>query len=626
MCGIAGFVNLKKIPAERKIICQMVQSLRHRGPDEKGTFIKKNIALGIRRLSIIDLVGGSQPISNENNKVTVVFNGEIYNFKELRNELIVKGHRFKSQSDTEVIVHLYEEEKEKLFERLNGMFAIALWDDSQKELFLARDRFGEKPLYFGRFGQTFIFGSELKSLLCHPKVKRELDFDSLSRYLTFEYVPAPHSIFKNIYKLDAGCYLVLKETKIQVKRYWDVKFNQFNFQSKEEILEKLGGLLDDSVKRRLVADVPLGVFLSGGIDSSTISFFAAKNSPKRVKSFSIGFEEESFDESLYAKSVASQLGLDHHHQIFREGDLLNLIPKVVKLLDEPFADASILPTYLLSQFAKEKVKVVLGGDGGDELFMGYPTFQAHRLANFYTLLPNFIHKGIVEPIVKRMPVSYANFSFDFKAKKTIGGIYEEPLVRNQVWLGAFTSKKLKQKLFNRSVWKQLKNIDPIEESINEKGMRSFLGWNAIIFQYLKTYLADGILMKVDRASMFNSLEVRSPFLDYRLVDFVNSIPPGLKLKGFTTKYILKQLMKDKLPSEIINRSKHGFGIPVAIWLRTKLKHFLLENLDQSRLKKEGIFYSPFVNRLVDEHLGGKKDNRKLLWTLVMFELWRENWA
>lgn len=626
MCGIAGFVNLSRTAAKKEVISKMTKVISYRGPDDEGFFIKGNVALGARRLSIIDILGGRQPLYSENKKIAVVFNGEIYNFKELRRILTKKGHKLKTNSDTEVIVHLYEEEEEDLFEYLTGMFALAIWDQDQEKLVLARDRFGEKPLYYGLFDNTFIFGSELKSILAHPKAKREIDPNSLNRYLTFEYVPSPFSIFKNIKKLEAGHYLVLKKGRIKTKKYWDINFEHANFHSQEEILEKLEDLLDNTIKSRLIADVPVGVFLSGGIDSTTICYFAAKNSNKKIKSFNIGFEEESFDESDFAQKASSYLNLDHYSQTFLVSDLIDLIPKAIEFLDEPFADASILPTYILSNFARQKVKVVLGGDGGDELFMGYPTFQAHKIATLYGFIPRLVHDKLISPIVESLPVSYANFSFDFKAKKTISGIYEEHLIRNQIWLGAFSQESLRRKIFTKNFQKLIKREDPIEELICFKNMRRFSNWQSLLYQYQKTYLSDDILVKVDRASMNNSLEVRSPFLDHNFADFVNSLPLNLKLHGFTTKYILKKLMEKKLPREIVYRPKHGFGIPVASWLRKDLKSLLFEKLNKKKLGKEGIFNTKFVDVLVRNHIEGKKDNRKLLWTLLMFELWRENWV
>lgn len=625
MCGITGFINKKKGPADKRIIMQMVDTLHHRGPDDKGFFVNRNVALGMSRLSIIDITGGQQPVESEDGKIIVIFNGEIYNFRDLRRSLQQLGHVFRTQSDTEVIVHLYEVEGDKVFTRLNGMFAIAIYDVSEQKLILGRDRLGEKPLYYSDLGGAFIFGSELKAIIRHPKVNKDLDLNSLNRYLTFEYVPTPYSIFKNIYKLEASHYLIFQKNKVTIKKYWDVDFQKYFLTSEEEAIDKLEILIDNSVKMRLESDVPLGVFLSGGIDSSTIAYFAAMNSNRKLKTFSIGFKEESFDEGKYAKLVASVLNSDHHHHFFKSEDLLDLITKVSKLLDEPFADASILPTYLLSRFTRGQVKVALGGDGGDELFMGYPTFQAHKIAQIYENLPKFVHSSIVSGIVNRLTVSHSNLSVDFKIKRFISGVYKTPIERNLIWLGAFTSNELRKKLFTQEVYSKLFTSDPIKDMVSRTKTQNLDFWESLIYHYIKTYLVDDILVKVDRASMFNSLEVRSPFLDHRLVQFVNSLPPNLKMKGLTTKYILKKLMANKLPNEIVNRNKHGFGIPIAIWFRTKLKDLLLDTLSEKKIKREGIFNEKYVTNLIQEHLNGKQDNRKLLWTLIMFQLWKKNW-
>ena len=619
MCGITGFVTFKPFPFRKKIIRQMLQQIKHRGPDDEGIFTQDNVTLGVRRLSIIDVKGGKQPIHDEKKKVTVVFNGEIYNYKLLRKELKLKGHVFKTETDTEVIVHMYEEKKEELFKYLNGMFAIAIWDEEDKKLVLGRDRIGEKPLYWGIFNNDLIFASELKAILVHPRARRELNLDSVYRYLTYEYVPAPYSIFKNIYKLMPGHYLIFKRGRVLIEKYWDVSFQRMGIFSEEEVLQKLEVLIEDSVKLRLVSDVPLGVFLSGGLDSSTIAYYASKNSRKKLKSFSIGFEQKSFDESKYAELVAKKFGLIHHHKIFTPKDLIGLIPEVVSKMDEPLADSSLFPTYFLSKFSREKVTVSLGGDGADELFMGYPTFQAHRLADFYNKVPQFFHNYIISHAVRSLNVSFENFSFDFKAKKFIEGIYENPLIRNQIWLGAFGYQDSAKKILLPDVRKSLTIDNPIEEINNKNDLKRFSAWDALIYQYIKTYLADDILVKVDRASMLNSLEVRSPFLDYRIVEFVCALPVSYKLRGFTNKYILKKLMSDKLPSVTTKRSKKGFGIPISLFLRNELKEIMI--IAKNELGKQNIFDNRYINNLVDMHLEGRKDNRKQIWTLIIFYLW-----
>ena len=623
MCGIAGFIG----QGDKQILSEMTDSIRHRGPDEEGFFVLGNVNLGMRRLSIIDLAGGKQPIFNEDGQIAVIFNGEIYNFLELKEELVKKGHQFKTKSDTEVIAHLYEEEGEQLFKKLNGMFAVALWDNKKKKLVLARDRFGKKPLYYCVFDQTFVFGSELKAILKHPSVKRELDLEALNYYLTYEYVPTPKTIFKNIFKLEPASYLILHNGKIEKERFYQIKFGLYPEKlSEREYLAEFDKGLEMAVSSRLISDVPLGIFLSGGLDSGTIAYYAQKASSQKIKTFSIGFSDPSFDESVYARKVSHHLDTEHHEHILEAEELFNLVPKITDLLDEPLADASIVPTYLLSKFTKEKVTVALSGDGGDELLMGYPTFQAHQLARYYLKIPRGIREKFLKQIIGRLPVSFGNISLDYRLKRFILGLEYKPEYHDLIWIGSFTDKE-KKKLFRPEILQSLSNVnefDILDRYEQEVKGRPFL--EKAVYLYLKTYLLDDILVKTDRASMFASLEVRAPFLDYQLVDFINSIPIDLKLKGFTTKYILKKLMADKLPLDIVNRKKKGFGVPVARWLRGELRPLLLEVLSRENIEKCGIFNYAYVKQLIDEHLSGRRDNRKLLWTVMIFQMWQQKWG
>lgn len=618
MCGIAGYFG----NGDRHILKNMGDQLRHRGPDDEGFYIKGDVGLTHKRLSIIDLSKNAhQPMSNENDTVWLVFNGEIYNFQELRNKLS-STHSFKSSTDAEVIIHLYEEIGVDVFSKIHGMFSIALYDTRTNEMILARDRMGKKPLYWGIFGKTFIFGSELKAILAHSLAKRELDLKSLNKYLQYEYVPTPHTIFRNIFKLEPGHYLKYSGGSVRKEKFWSITFNH---RDGNDILKSLDECINTAVKSRLVSDVPLGVFLSGGIDSSTIAYYAARNSSKKIKTFSIGFRENSFDESKYARIVASHIGTEHYEKILGPQESLDILPKVFDLLDEPLADASIIPTFLLSEFTRGHVTVALGGDGGDELFCGYDTFIAHRLANVYENIPLFLRKGIIEPAVLHLPVSLKNFSFDFKAKKFISGFYGEKKYRNQRWLGSFDREE-RSKLFLPEVWREIEEeneFEDIDAYMRESGSRGY--YNQLIHLYLRTYMMDDILVKVDRASMFNSLEVRSPFLDTEVVDFVNSIPLNLKLHGIKTKYVLKKLMENKLPREIVFRKKKGFGVPLAEWITGDLKPLVLDLLSEGRIKEGGLFNYEHVSKLLEDHFARRADNRKLIWTLMVFELWSKKW-
>src|SRR3989338_459018 len=610
MCGLAGFLG----QGNREILGKMTSAVKHRGPDDEGFYNFENLYLGHRRLSIIDLSLGHQPLSNEDKTVWIIFNGEIYNFLELRKGLEKKGHKFKTQTDTEVIVHLYEEEGESFLNKLNGMFALALWDQKEKKIILARDRLGQKPLYYSLVNNTLVFGSELKVLLEHPLIKREIDLDELNKYLIYEYAPAPKTIIKGVKKLEPGQFLIFENNQI--------KFCQL--ENTKNYLIEFENLLEDSVKKRLIADVPLGVFLSGGLDSSTIAYFAQKNSSAKIKTFSIGFTDKSFDESIHAKEVAKFLKTEHYHQTFTPNDLLSLIDDVSEINDEPFADASVIPTSLLSKFTRERVKVALAGDGGDELLAGYPPFQDLKFVKLFRKFPQLLRK-IIQGMVDYLPVSFNNFSFDFRVKRILSGYDFSPEIQNQIWLGSFLPKE-NQKLFSKETVSQIDFNESflITQKLIEEVKKEPLE-NRLIYLYLKQYLADDILVKADRASMFASLEVRAPFLDYRLVEFINSLPYHLKLKGFKTKYILKRLMKNKLPENIINRPKKGFGLPIAKWLTNELKDFAFDLLSEKKIKEQGIFNYSEIKKLLDEHVNKKADHRKKIWTLLMFQEWYRRW-
>ena len=621
MCGIAGYFG----KGNKEVLFHMAEAIKYRGPDDVGFFEDRSVGLAHRRLSIMDLsAAGHQPMSNDDETVWIVFNGEIYNFKELRREL-ENEFKFKSRTDTEVIIRLYERFGVDAFSKIEGMFSIALYDKRIHTLFLARDRMGKKPLYYATFGETFLFGSEIKALMAHPSFKREIDLKSLNKYLQYEYVPTPHSMFAGVSKLEPGHYLSYDGVKIERQKFWDVSFSKRDI-SLESAVAELGKHLADAVKDRLMADVPLGIFLSGGLDSSTIAYYAQKGNAAKIQTFSIGFTEKSFDESEYARRVAQHLGTDHHEQIFSSKDAVALVPTIGKLLDEPMADASILPTYLLSRFTSEHVKVALGGDGGDELFFGYDTFTAHKLAAWYEKIPSGVRRHLIEPSLMRLPVSLRNMSLDFKAKKFISGFYGEEKYRNQRWLGSFNTEE-RLSLFapalheTSSSWNEFEDIDCYLRDLPE----GIAPEDALTYLYLRMYMMDDILVKVDRASMYNSLEVRAPFLDTRVVNFATSIKTDFKMHGFTTKFILKKLMEDKLPHDIVYRKKKGFGIPLAEWLKGDLKPLVLDLLSPERLKRQSLFDSSATEVLLREHFEGAADHRKQIWTLLIFQLWYDNW-
>ncbi len=630
MCGITGWATLdsRKPPPEgaQDLLHAMCERMVHRGPDSEGFMISSGVALGMRRLAIIDLVTGEQPVFNEDQTVAVILNGEIYNYRSLRVDLERRGHSFRSESDTEVLPHLYEVYGDEMVQHLNGMFAFALWDLKRHRLLIARDRFGEKPLYWGVFDNTLLFASEPKVLLAHPAVKTSLNFQALRQYLSFDYVPAPLSIYQGIHKLPAAHILTLEDEQIETKAYWRLSYQkQVPMPSESDAAEQLQELLADSVRMRLVSDVPLGVLLSGGIDSSAVTALAVRASSDPVKTFSISFAEASFDESSYARAVAKFLGTDHHEERLSANLAANLVGEIGSWMDEPFSDPSLVPTYLLSRFTRKHVTVALGGDGGDELFAGYPMYRGVRWADFYSRLPLALKRGLIEPLVRLLPVKTKNLSFDFKAQRFITGAKYDPVTRHHVWFGSFTPDE------------QLRLLAPDVLAASEgdiylqaRQMLAACDAKDMVEQMqnldTRLYLAEDILTKVDRASMAVSLEVRAPFLDPRVAEFAASLPANYKLKGQKTKHILKRAVANLLPPFVTRRGKKGFGVPVAEWLKGKLRPLARDLLSPERVRRAGVFNSDYVTKLLDEHERGAANHRKLLWTLLMFELWHESFV
>ena len=596
----------------------------HRGPDDEGAVVLPGAALAARRLSIIDVEGGHQPVGNEDETVWVALNGEIYNYQELRSGLVARGHCFRTRTDTEVLVHLYEEQGEKMVGQLNGMFAFAVWDSRLRRLLLARDRCGIKPLYYAHASGCFAFASELRALLAWPELTPRLDPNALAQYLLYEYVPTPLTIVQGVRKLPPGSLLKLSDGVETVQQYWDVRLERSEARpanGRGDPAGDLRELLKEAVRLEMVSDVPLGVFLSGGIDSSAVTLAMVAQS-SQVESFAIGFENRSFDESGYARTVAQHLGTHHHEMSFTASELLRLVPRIPDLADEPLGDSSLLPTHLLSQFARQHVKVALGGDGGDELFAGYSTLQAHRLASYYACLPLPLRRYLIEPAVRRLPVSMNNLSFDFRAKRFVEGATLSPGERHQRWLGSFAPEELPG-LLGAGAEGWANPLEPIERHLARCGARDPL--NQVLHLDMKLYLEGDILPKVDRASMAASLEVRVPLLNRLLVDYVTALPLDLKLRGFTRKWLLRRAMKGLLPESILRRPKKGFNMPVAHWLRSDLRDLMVDTLLSPSFQQTGWFNPLVVDRLVADHLSGRSDNRKRLWTLLVLSLWADRY-
>jgi asparagine synthase (glutamine-hydrolysing) len=626
MCGICGVAGGEPDDG-RELVGRMCAAMVHRGPDEDGSVHRRGVTFGVRRLSIIDVQGGHQPIHNEDSTIWVVQNGEIYNHLELRKVLVAAGHLFTTQSDTEVLVHGYEEWGQALVERLNGMFAFAVLDLRRGRVLLARDRMGIKPLHYAVDDRRLVFASELKALLCDPVLRRDLDPVALDEYLALEFVPSPHSIVRGISKLPPAHTLEwwLGSGIHRLHRYWAPTLGEVEDAPRrrrlEERCEELRAVLRESVRKELISDVPLGVFLSGGIDSSAVTAMMSQLGGD-VKSFSVGFAERSFDESRYARQVAAHLGTDHHELTLEPSMLLDLIPKLPVLLDEPLGDASIIPTYLLSAFTRGHVKVALGGDGGDELFAGYPTVRAHRLAAYYNRAPRLLRRGLIEPVVRRLPVSRNNLSFDFRAKRFVSGASHPLPERHQRWMGSFAAEE-RTALLSAEMRDHISGAH--RPRADHDGGRPREPLNEVLLIDMRLYLENDILVKLDRASMMASLEGRVPLLNNDFVEYATRLPLDMKLRGLRSKFLFKRALRGLLPNSILNRPKKGFGIPVANWFRGPLKEQMLSVLSPERVARKGFFDPVAVASLVGDHLSGRRDNRKQLWTLFVFELWHDGY-
>ncbi|MCD4652231.1 MAG: asparagine synthase (glutamine-hydrolyzing) [Candidatus Cloacimonetes bacterium] len=621
MCGIVGIIQ--KTPINPALLDRMTDSMEHRGPDDRGTAIfsegEWHIGLGHRRLSILDLSpAGRQPMQIDNDYIT--YNGEVYNYLQLREELSQRRCQFKSDTDTEVVLQGFREFGQKWLERMNGMFALGFWQN--QTLTLVRDRFGQKPLYYMPLAEGIAFASELKALLLHPECSSSIDFSALQHYLAYEYLPAPMSIIRGVFKLPQGHKLIWKNGEYEITCWWTPNFMPVLEKiSEAEAVEEINLLFGAAVKRRLMSDVPLGVFLSGGIDSTSIAAeLSGELSGGRQKTFSIGFTDRSFDESGYASMAAEIYRTEHFQKQLTPQNMLEVMPRIFDKLDEPYADSSIIPTWLLSQFTREHVTVALGGDGGDELFAGYDPMLAHRLARVYEKIPRWVHQKVIRSIAAKLPVSTRNMSFDFRLKQFLKGTHQPPGIRNQLWLGAFNPDEQKAVL-SPEIYRENCNpysLIPQEDEVLYPDLTAY-----ILAMYQKFYLADDILVKIDRASMMVSLEARSPFLDVELTEFVNRLPSNFKLKGLTRKHILKKALIGKVPYKILHRPKKGFGVPLSAWFRNELSTQLQDVLAADTIRKEGIFSPDTVQSLINQHLSGKKDNRKQLWTLFVFQQWKE---
>jgi asparagine synthase (glutamine-hydrolysing) len=619
MCGIAGYASLdSKGALDTGAIEPMLACVAHRGPDDAGVHAADGVILGHRRLSIIDVQGGHQPLYGASSDTVLIANGEVYNYRELRKELEESGHHFRTDSDSEVAAHAYDEWGLDFLDRLDGMYALALWDGRTRRLVLVRDRMGEKPLFYTVADGQLIFASELGAILAHPAVPRDIDPDALSQYLALEYVPAPLSIIRSVRKLEPGCALVLERGRLRTIRYWQIEPQPAAHEDYGESVRELRTRLEQAVRSQLVSDVPLGVFLSGGLDSSTIAALAAREGA--LETFSIGFDEPSFDESGYARKVAAHIGSHHHERIVRAAEMPDLVPRLPRILDEPLGDASIIPTALLSAFARERVTVALGGDGGDELFAGYPMHQAERVARLGRVLPAPLHDGL-RRLARWMPVRHGNFALGYKVNAFLRGSSAAPPLNHALWMSSFSPAE--QGLLLTAVQTYgAQAFDPILAAWKDSEGATPL--SRVTHLDAVTYLPNDILTKVDRASMAVALEVRAPFLARSVVEFAASLPDEYRMRRLTGKRILRDAARDLLPPWVFARPKKGFGMPVAAWLNGSLRTLTDDLLSAESLRSTGLFSPEYVQRLLREHRSGRADHRKPLWTLLVFELWRRS--
>ncbi len=620
MCGIAGFWG----KGDKAIGARMIATLAHRGPDYQGVWSEAQVTLAHARLSILDLDPRShQPFFSADQRYAIVFNGEIYNFQALRKQLQEKGYRFRTTSDTEVLLYAYVEWGVACLEKLRGMFAFAVYDRQAQRFFLARDPMGKKPLYYTFQPGLFAFASELKALWQHPAIPRRLAAQALQAYLVLDYVPTPLSISEGIYKLEGGHYLVVDQGQPATPQpYWSPPLPQKDVPPLPEVLHRLDTLLHEAVQLRLVADVPVGVFLSGGIDSSLVAWYAQQHSESPILTFSIGFEEASYDERDYAWRVAQRLGTAHHQEVLTPQKALALVEEVFPQLDEPFADASILPTYFLSQFARQRVIVALGGDGGDELQAGYPTFIAERYAALVAWWPKPLLHLALTWAQRLLPPSDADIALDFKIRQFLRGFTGPAYQLHTRWLSSFLPEELSHLLQPEWAGHSEAILETVLGPYRDRLPPSADDFAQTAFLYYKTYLQDDILVKVDRASMYNALEVRAPLLDRQVVEFLASLPLAYRRRGSQTKWLLKKLMEGRLPQDILYRPKKGFGIPLPRWLREELR----KPIEAELLRPDPWFRPAVVRQLWQAHQARQANYRKLLWNLYTFKRFARQWG
>jgi|AntAceMinimDraft_17_1070374.scaffolds.fasta_scaffold04285_3 asparagine synthase (glutamine-hydrolysing) len=625
MCGFVGVLNgdIKKI-ADKQATESLCKSLIHRGPDDFGSFSDGPYAVSHQRLSIIDLSkNASQPMQNADKTISLVFNGEIYNFKELKAKyLLAQKFRFRSKTDTEVILYLYELLGIQFVNELNGMFAIAIWDSTKRQLFLIRDRFGIKPLFYTVFKNSIWFASEIKSLLKIPEFKRKVCFEAIHHYFSFDYIPGELTSFEGIKEIRPGFLLEAKtDSYIEIKKiqYWKPKYGDYKPKNVKTAIEDIRYLIKESVKSQLISDVPVGVMLSGGLDSSTITYMMSQiQNSSDFHTFSIGFDEKSFDESKYAEIVSKHTGTKHHKIKITPQSIIDNIEKYLLYIDEPYADGSAIPTYLLSQQAKKYVTVLLSGEGGDEIFAGYDTYRAYNISKFYKKVPCFAQKPI-RAFVNHLPSSYAKLSFDFKAKKFVSGCQYNVPVSHYMWREVFSENDKKKLLDIYKNSNYMPSYKLFEDCFNDINTKDEL--NKLLYIDFSYYFANDLMINTDRMTMAHSIEARVPFTDIKLFDYLANLSGDIKLYHNNSKYLLKQAMEPFFPKQILKKKKIGLEIPYSKWFLNELKQLLLDNLSLSSLKKVPFINADYVQQIINEHFNHKADRGRELWGLLNFVIW-----
>jgi asparagine synthase (glutamine-hydrolysing) len=620
MCGIVGIVRNDGKPVDEQLLSRMNNAIRHRGPDEDGFYVKGSVGLAMRRLAIIDLKSGQQPIHNHDRSSWIVFNGEIYNYLELREKLEKLGHTFYTNSDTEAIVHAYDQFGVDCPKHLRGMFVFAIWNERTQELFLARDRVGKKPLLYADVNGQLIFGSEFSALLLHPDVSRDIQPEALDYYLSYMCIPAPLTAYRAIRKLEPGHWLRWRNGQIERQRYWQPDFTKKLDIGEEEAGERTVEILREAVRVRLMSEVPLGAFLSGGIDSSAVVALMSQESSGRVKTFSIGFDEQDFSELHHARRIAEHVGAEHHEFIVRP-DAVEVLPTLVEHYGEPYADSSAVPTYYVAKETRKHVTVALNGDGGDESFAGYERYIAMGLTEKYRRVPSFLRESVIKETVNLLPTSPTKRSRVKSAKRLLEAVSLSRVDRYAHWVSVF-NEQTKQPLYSDFFRQQTQAANAtglLEEWFKRANGIGVV--DAMLLTDQMTYLPNDLLVKVDIATMAVSLEARSPFLDHHVIEFAASLPQNLKLRRLTSKYLLKKVLRKLLPSENLNRRKMGFGVPIGHWFRGKMQPFLREVVLSEKALRRGLFKPEAVKQLVELHTRGERDYSHQLWTLLMLELW-----